>query len=93
MNDDLPARPHHYFVDPRQEVASVGTMMVIDPLALKTAAEALGERLRSEASEQNAYVISFPDGRVSLELEWIDTQAIARHVIAAYLDQIANPRA
>ena len=62
--------------------------MALDPLALERATQALGDRLRSEANEQNAYLVRFPDGRVSVELEWIDIQSIAQHVIAAYVAQL-----
>jgi hypothetical protein len=62
--------------------------MPLDPLALKTAAQALSERLCVEADAQNAYLFRFPDGRVSLELEWIDIQSITHHVIAAYVAQL-----
>ena len=62
--------------------------MALDPLALESATQALGDRLRSEANEQNAYLVRFPDGRVSVELEWIDIQSIAQHVIAAYVAQL-----
>jgi hypothetical protein len=62
--------------------------MALDPLALESAAQALGDRLRSEADEQNAYLVRLPDGRVSVELEWIDIQSIAQHVIAAYVARL-----
>jgi hypothetical protein len=64
--------------------------MALDPLALESATQALGDRLRSEADEQNAYLVRLPDGRVSVELEWIDIQSIAQHVIAAYVAQLTR---
>jgi hypothetical protein len=95
MNDDLFSGPHHHFwcralsSDNRHHIW-LGVAMFLDPHGLQSAAEALSERLRSEANEQNADVVSFPDGRVSLELEWIDVQSIAHHVIAAYLQQVRD---
>jgi len=62
--------------------------MALDPLALESATQALGDRLRLEADEQNAYLVRLPDGRVSVELEWIDIQSITRDVVAAYVEQL-----
>jgi hypothetical protein len=59
--------------------------MMLDPDALKSAELALAQRLRDEADQQHAYMFRFPDGRISLELEWIDLRAITREVIAAYV--------
>ena len=56
----------------------------INPDALKKAAQALVTHLRSEAENQNAFLISFPDGRISLELEWISLEEMAKEVIQAY---------
>jgi hypothetical protein len=52
------------------------------------ARETLDRLLGAEAEEQRAYLFQFPDGRVSLELEWIDMQSILRAVIAAYVGHI-----
>jgi hypothetical protein len=60
----------------------------IDFNALKRAAQRLATELASEAATQNAYVAIFPDGRMSLELEWINPESIARAVIEAYLNGI-----
>jgi hypothetical protein len=46
------------------------------------------DRLLIKANEQNAYLFRFPDGRVSLDLEWIDIESIAQHVIAAYIAHV-----
>ncbi len=62
----------------------LGADMAINLQRLERAAEALEARLRAEADAQNAYLFKFPDGRVSLELEWIDLRAIARGVVTAY---------
>jgi hypothetical protein len=43
--------------------------------------------LQAEAEKQNAYIFHFPDGRVSLELEWIDVASIVRSVIEVYVEQ------
>jgi hypothetical protein len=63
------------------------TLAPIDPNALKRAAQTLAAQLRSEAENQNAYVATFPDGRMSVELEWISPESIAKAVIEAYLNR------
>jgi hypothetical protein len=62
-------------------------MNVVETAALETAVQTLVRLLQAEAQEQNAYVFHFPDGRVSLELEWIDVASIVRSVIEAYVKQ------
>jgi hypothetical protein len=62
-------------------------MNVIETAALETAVQTLIRLLQAEAKEQNAYIFHFPDGRVSLELEWIDVASIVRSVIEAYVEQ------
>ena len=59
--------------------------MTLDPHAIRSAEQALNEYLRVEAEQQKAYLFRFPDGRVSLELEWLDIGSIAQTVIAAYI--------
>jgi hypothetical protein len=59
--------------------------MTLDPHAIRSAEQALSEYLRAEAEQQKAYLFRFPDGRVSLELEWLDIGSIAQTVIAAYI--------
>ena len=59
--------------------------MTLDPHAIRSAEQALNEYLRAEAEQQKAYLFRFPDGRVSLELEWLDIGSIAQTVIAAYI--------
>jgi hypothetical protein len=46
--------------------------------------------LRREADQQRAYLFQFPDGRISVELEWIDPRAITREVVAAYLAHLGG---
>ncbi len=53
--------------------------------ALGAAADALDLQLRAEAAEQCSYVHKFPDGRLSVELEWIDANGLARAAVVAYL--------
>jgi hypothetical protein len=60
-------------------------VMILDPRALQNAERALAQLLREEADHQRAYIFQFPDGRISLELEWIDPRVITREIIAAYL--------
>ncbi len=60
--------------------------MTIDPSGLRAAADALGERLGAEADQQQAYLHSFPDGKVSVELEWVDPADLAAAAIVAYLE-------
>jgi hypothetical protein len=52
---------------------------------LRAATKAVGEQLRAEAQAQGAYVQLFDDGKVSLELEWIDPAELARAALQAYL--------
>jgi hypothetical protein len=59
--------------------------MNLDPRAIQSAERALGEYLSEEAAQQQAYLLRFPDGRVSLELEWIDLRSIAERVVGAYV--------
>jgi hypothetical protein len=62
--------------------------MTLDPRAIQNAEQALSEYLRLEAEQQKAYVFRFPDGRISLELEWIDVHSIAQTVVAAYVTSL-----
>jgi hypothetical protein len=59
--------------------------MNLDPRGIQNAEHALSEYLQQEAEQQRAYVFRFPDGRISLELEWLDVHSIAYAVVAAYL--------
>lgn len=59
--------------------------MNLDPNAIRDAEQALSEYLHAEAEQQKAYLFRFPDGHISLELEWLDVHSIARTVIAAYV--------
>jgi hypothetical protein len=59
--------------------------MTLDPKAIQNAERALNEYLRSEAEQQRAYMHSFPDGRVSLELEWLDVHSMTQTIVAAYM--------
>ncbi len=65
----------------------------IDPQGLEAAARALGEQLGAEAREQNAYLHRFPDGKVSMELEWVDTIPLARAAVMAYLATVCRTQA
>ena len=64
--------------------------MTLDPRAIENAERALGEYLRAEAEQQKAYLFRFPDGRISLELEWLDVRSIAQTVIAAYVSSLGR---
>lgn len=64
------------------------TQMTLDPHAVENAERALGEYLRAEAEQQKAYLFHFPDGRISLELEWVDVRSLAQAVIAAYVSSL-----
>jgi hypothetical protein len=66
-------------------------MNVVETAALETAVQTLIRLLQAEAEKQNAYVFHFPDGRVSLELEWIDVASIVRSVIEVYVEQTNGP--
>jgi hypothetical protein len=57
---------------------------------LRAATKAVGEHLRAEATAQGAYVHLFKDGKVSLELEWIDPADLARAVLQAYLGHVRH---
>jgi hypothetical protein len=59
--------------------------MALDPRAIQSAEQALSGYLQAEAEQQRAYVFKFPDGRISLELEWIDVRSIAQAVVSAYV--------
>jgi hypothetical protein len=64
--------------------------MNLDPRAIQNAEQALSDYLRSEAEQQRAYVFRFPDGRISLELEWLDVHSIAQAVVAAYVASLSQ---
>ena len=66
--------------------------MNLDPRGIQNAEQALSEYLRLEAEQQRAYVFRFPDGRISLELEWLDVHSIAQAVVAAYIGSLADNR-
>jgi hypothetical protein len=36
------------------------------------------------------YVFRFPDGRISLELEWLDIRSVALAVVTAYVNSLAE---
>ena len=65
---------------------SAGSVM-LDRKGLEAATDALRERLAAEAHEQGAFYRQFPDGRVSLELEWFDPAALVEAVVQHYLDR------
>ena len=62
-------------------------MNAVETAPLETDVQTLIRLLQAEAGKQNAYVFHFPDGRVSLELEWIDVASIVRSVIEVYVEQ------
>jgi len=70
-----------------------GTLHTIDLQGLEAAAHALVEQLGAEALEQRAYLHRFSDGRVSLELEWVDPTALAQAAVAAYLAAVRRSQA
>jgi hypothetical protein len=59
--------------------------MMLDPTGIDRAEKALSDYLFAEAQQQRAYVFRFPDGRVSLELEWVDVRSIVQSVVMAYV--------
>jgi len=59
--------------------------MNLDPQALQVATQTFDRLLRAEVEEQRAYMLHFSDGRISLELEWIDIQSIMQAVISSYV--------
>ncbi len=63
----------------------LNSALTIDPNGLEAAARAVGDQLGAEAREQNAFLHRFADGKVSLELEWIDPAVIAEAAVIAYL--------
>ena len=65
---------------------------ILDPKGLEAATHALGDQLGAEAREQCAYFRRFADGRVSMELEWVDPTCLARVAILAYLDAVRHRR-
>ena len=67
--------------------------MNLDPRAIESAGEALSRYLQAEAEQQRAYVFKFPDGHISLELEWLDVRSIAQAVVSAYLAALGDGRA
>jgi hypothetical protein len=62
-----------------------GDAMTLDPRAIQSAEQALSRYLHAEAEQQRAYLFKFPDGRISLELEWIDVGSITHAVVSAYV--------
>jgi hypothetical protein len=64
--------------------------MDLDPHGLELAERTFHRLLTAEADEQGAYLFHFPDGRISLELEWIDIHSIVRAVIATYVEHVTG---
>ncbi len=62
----------------------------LDEESLEVATQALGARLGAEAEEQWAYIHRFSDGKVSLELEWLDLGDLVRAVVCAYLQALGG---
>jgi hypothetical protein len=59
--------------------------MTLDPRVIQDAERAFSAYLQVEAEQQRAYLFRFPDGRISVELEWLDVHSIAHAVVAAYV--------
>lgn len=64
--------------------------MILDADALRRAQQVFAELLQSEANQQHAYLSRLPDGRVSLELEWLDLSAITERVVTAYVASLSE---
>ncbi len=62
----------------------------LDQQGLLAATQALGDRLGAEAAAQRAYLHTFSDGNVSLELEWLDLSDMARAAVTGYLSALAE---
>ncbi len=58
--------------------------------ALEAAAAALEQQLHIEAAEQGSYLHRFPDGKLSLELEGIDPNGLAKVMVRAYLQHLKD---
>jgi hypothetical protein len=58
--------------------------------ALGAASTALDRQLETFAIEQGGYVHKFPDGKWSLELEWICTSSLARAAVEAYFANLES---
>jgi hypothetical protein len=71
-------------------VVEVSDAMDLDARAIENAERALSEYLSAEAEQQRAYVFRFPDGRISLELEWLDIRSVAQAVVTAYVNSLAE---
>src|SRR4051795_1057561 len=57
----------------------------LDPHALNLATQTLDRLLSAEADEQRAYLFRFPDGRISVQLEWIDIRSMISAAITTYV--------
>ncbi len=65
-------------------------LLQIDAEDVLAATAALGEQILEQAEEQQGYLHSFPDGRISLELEWVDPQQWVHAAVRAYLVATRN---
>ena len=63
---------------------------MLDQDGLKAATDALREMLAAEAHEQGAFFRPFPDGRVSVELEWIDPADLVEAVVQSYIENAGS---
>jgi hypothetical protein len=54
--------------------------------ALRAATDALVEALEVQINRQHSYLHIFPDGKVSIEGEWVDARKLARAAITSYLE-------
>jgi hypothetical protein len=64
--------------------------MNLNEEGLRAASTVFSKLLAAEAEAQRAYAHSFPDGRMSLELEWVDLELIAEAVITAYISEASK---
>ena len=66
-------------------MTTASASQIVDDEGLIAAAHALGEQLGVEAEVQHGYLRRFPDGNVSLELEWVSPATLAQAAVRAYL--------
>jgi hypothetical protein len=67
--------------------------MKLDSRGLAAASRVFHEWLDAEADLQHAYICRFPDGRISLEMEWLDITAMTQAIVLAYIAQLEQPDA
>ncbi len=90
ISDDV-RQLHAFIVGMIEQSEMIVKKLHVHPSALAAATAAIDMELTAESTEQRGYLHKFPDGKLSIELEWIDTRRLAEAAIDAYLKTAGEP--